>query len=457
MPTSPLLVLDDDPTGSQCVDDVMIAFDLEPEVIIEHLNSPARVSFALTNSRALREDDALAVQRAVVAPVLAHVTAPPPLLVSRSDSTLRGHVIAEPEALRDQAEASGRAVGGILFVPAMLEAGRTTRDDVHFCTTPGGEVPVGQSHFATDATFGYRSSNLREFLEERSGGRISAADVLSITANHIAGGPDKVCDVLRSAQGAWVIVNATTYADLEIVAAAQWRLEREGTTFITRCGPSYVHSLRGTPRASTLSADALAAHVTNDPPRGQHGLIVVGSHVDLTSAQLHHLQRNAGLIECELDAHALLGPEAPGYLAETARKVRESLDSNTVVVYTSRALLRTDDPDESLAISKRISDGVVALVQSVMVDRPAWVVAKGGITSHEVARHGLGIRSARVVGQFYPGQISLMVATDAAEHSLGCPYVIFPGNVGDESALTYVVGVLRAATEIARSPQRTRA
>ena len=115
------------------------------------------------------------------------------------------------------------------------------------------------------------------------------------------------------------------------------------------------------------------------------------------------------------------------------------------MLYTSRELVRSEDPAESLAIARRVSDAVVEVVQQVRTARPAWVVAKGGITSHEVAANGLGIRRARVEGQFWEGQVSLFSAQEAPAEVLGMPYVVFPGNVGGEQALADVVDTLTAA------------
>uniref|UniRef100_UPI001C3E2149 LCP family protein n=1 Tax=Picosynechococcus sp. (strain ATCC 27264 / PCC 7002 / PR-6) TaxID=32049 RepID=UPI001C3E2149 len=101
-------------------------------------------------------------------------------------------------------------------------------------------------------------------------------------------------------------------------------------------------------------------------------------------------------------------------------------------------LVRTDDPAESLAIARSVSDAVVEVVRRVREAKPAWVVAKGGITSHEVAENGLGIRRARVEGQFWPGQVSLFSAQEAPDEVMGAPYVVFPGHVGGEQALAFV-------------------
>ena len=68
-------------------------------------------------------------------------------------------------------------------------------------------VPVAETEFARDATFGYTSSNLVEFLAEKSGGRVQAR---SLSLSDIRdGGPDRVRDLLAEVHdGQWVVVNA---------------------------------------------------------------------------------------------------------------------------------------------------------------------------------------------------------------------------------------------------------
>jgi uncharacterized protein YgbK (DUF1537 family) len=67
------------------------------------------------------------------------------------------------------------------------------------------------------------------------------------------------------------------------------------------------------------------------------------------------------------------------------------------------------------------------------------VVAKGGITSHDVAVRGLGIRRAEVVGQLLPGMISMFRPIEAAPEAVSTPYVVFAGNVGDDDTLADVI------------------
>ena len=448
-----LLVLDDDPTGSQCVHDVDVVLELDPAPVLEVVRHPGRTCFVLTNSRARPEAEAVALNTGLVSAVLDGLAAegrPLPHLVSRSDSTLRGHVVAEPTALADALTAHGVAVDGFLFAPAMIEAGRYTQDDVHYAVLQGTPMPVGETDFAADATFGYSSSDLKDFLVERSGGTVERASVLSIGLEDIrGGGVPAVAQILRGARDrAWVVVNATGYADLETVAAALAVLEAEGRTFVTRCGPSFVRPLAGLDATPPLGPDDIEV----GPGRLPHGLVAVGSHVGLTNRQLAELRARRDLHEVELDVPALLDDGTRGaHVASAVAELTGALERTDAVLWTSRDLVRTEDPGESLAIARSVSDAVVEVVRGVARSRPAWVVAKGGITSHEVAHRALGIRRATVTGQFFPGQVSLFQPVDAPEPTRGGPYVVFPGNVGGESALADVVGVLAAAAGRTRS------
>ena len=438
-----LLILDDDPTGSQCVAGIDVAFDLDPAIPVGVLEQPGSACFVLTNTRALDEQEAVALNRRVLAGVLdGGVPASGLHVVSRSDSTLRGHVIAEPVAIADELAARGIDVDAFVLCPAMLEAGRFTEGDVHYATVDGEAVEVAETDFARDATFGFTSSDLRAFLEERSGGAVRAADVLSVSLEDIRAGAGRVREILSAARDRrWVVVNATEYTDLEVVAEAMALLEAEGRTFVTRCAPSFVRPLVGQQGARVVDPDS----ITIPEGRLDHGLVVVGSHVGLTTTQLRAVQQRGTLAEVEIHVPSVLDERREQHLAAVAAQATATLRTSDCVVFTSRDLVRTDDPAESLAIARSVSDAVVEVVRRVRAAKPAWVVAKGGITSHEVAENGLGIRRARVEGQFWPGQVSLFSAQEAPDEVMGTPYVVFPGNVGGEQALADVVDVLTAS------------
>jgi uncharacterized protein YgbK (DUF1537 family) len=182
-------------------------------------------------------------------------------------------------------------------------------------------------------------------------------------------------------------------------------------------------------------------------PEG-HGLVVVGSHVGLTSRQVAKVQERAqnrsdgsdGLAEMELDVPSLVDPATrDAHVAEVAARIIEALATSDVLLYTSRTLLRGGDADDSLAISRNVSTAVVEVVQAALQARPAFVVAKGGITSHDVAVRGLGIKRAEVIGQLFPGLVSVFRPIEAAPGAVGTPYVVFAGIVGNDETLADVI------------------
>jgi len=168
--------------------------------------------------------------------------------------------------------------------------------------------------------------------------------------------------------------------------------------------------------------------------------VIVGSHVGLTSRQVLAAQEHGGLAEVELHVPTLTDPaQRDSHVAETCAQLVEALGSSDVLLFTSRTLIRGGDADDSLAISRNVSTAVIEVVIAALAANPSWVVAKGGITSHDVAVRGLGIRRAQVLGQLLPGMVSVFRPVVAAPEAIGMPYVVFAGNVGDEHTLANVV------------------
>jgi uncharacterized protein YgbK (DUF1537 family) len=440
-----IAVLDDDPTGSQTVHDVGVVTVFEPDEIAAGLAPAGATCFILTNTRSLPEADAVALNTRIGRLLLglaARLDAPIEV-VSRSDSTLRGHLIAEVRALDAvRREVTGRGYDGVLMVPAYFEAGRFTAGNVHWARVGADVLPASETEFARDATFGYAASDLREFVAEKSGGTIQPGQVVTITLDDIRlGGPQRVAEILAGVTGGGVVVvNAVEYADLDVVVLGLLDAQAAGRSFLHRSGPSLVQSLAGLdPRDPLQASDIWPA---GQP--GGHGLVVVGSHVGLTSRQVAVAQQHGGLAEVELDVAAIADADRrDSHVADVTRQVASALDHSDVLLFTSRTLLRGKDAAESLEIARQVSTAVIEVVRGALAAKPAWVIAKGGITSHDVAVRGLGIRRATVLGQLLPGLVSVFRPIDAAPEVIGTPYVVFAGNVGDETTLAYVIDLLR--------------
>ena len=440
-----IAVLDDDPTGSQTVHDVSVVTVFDEAEYAAGLQAAGSTCFILTNTRSLAESSAVEVNSRVAGSLFrlgARLGAPIDV-ISRGDSTLRGHIVAEVNAIDAARRAvTGSGYDGVLLIPSYFEAGRFTAGDIHWANVGGEPVPVGATEFAQDATFGYASSNLRDFVAEKSGGAISPRDVRSITLEDIRlGGPRRVAEILGAvSDGAFVVVNATGYADLEIVVLGLLDAEERGRSFIYRAGPSFPRAVAGLEPQGPLTPSQIW-------PRGNpggHGLVVVGSHVGLTSRQVATARRRGGLAEIELHVPTLADTDRrDAHIAETGRQAAAALASSDILLFTSRTLLRGGDADASLALARNVSAAVIDVVRTAMEVKPSWVVAKGGITSHDVAVRGLGIRRAEVIGQLLPGMVSVFRPIEAAPEAVGIPYVVFAGNVGDDNTLADVIDVVR--------------
>ena len=445
-PKRRLLVVDDDPTGSQAVHDVSVLLDFDIGQLAEAFQDPGSCAFVLTNSRSLDPQRAARINADIATAALEYCrTAGLRLtIVSRSDSTLRGHLFAEVEALnRAHRTVMGRDYDAVLVAPGYFEAGRVTLRGVHWARVAGEFVPVGETEFARDTSFGYAASDLREFLEENSSGGVRAADVLSIATEDIrAGGPERVSTMLSGARGMqFVVVDGLEYADYEVVAVAASRLEAMGKTFLYRTAPSFVPVLAGLTQKEPLSA----VEIWGGQRRPGNGLVVVGSHTKLTNEQVASAKANHDLVEVELDIGKVVDVGLrSGHVELVADRVANALAHSNVLLITSRNVVRGAGQDD-LAVARLASMALTDALLPLRGKEPAWVIAKGGITSHDVAVHAFGIQRAIVIGQLGRGIISVFRPIAANAGTVGLPYVVFAGNVGNEESLSQVIRQLEAA------------
>src|SRR6266850_2984135 len=236
-----VVVLDDDPTGTQTCHAVVVLSAWTVPSIVEELKKKPSILFILTNSRSLPEQAAvkLTLEIAHNLKKAAKESGREIVPISRSDSTLRGHFPAEVDAM---AQALSMEDAVWILLPAFIEGGRFTIDDVHYIIENQECVPVSDTPFARDASFGYKNSNLKEWVQEKSGGTIRASEVASLTLNDIRqGGPQHVCDILSKCNARKVcIVNACSYKDIEVFVMGVLLAEKTGRKFLFRTSASFV-------------------------------------------------------------------------------------------------------------------------------------------------------------------------------------------------------------------------
>lgn len=459
-----LIVLDDDPTGTQSVADLPVLTRWEVADLRWALEQGRPAVYVLTNTRSLGPEAAARRNREVVE---RGVTAARELglevtFVSRGDSTLRGHFPLETDVIADTLVALGEPrPDAVLLVPAFPDAGRITVDSVHYSRVAGRLTPVGETEFARDATFGYTSSDLRDYVAEKTEGRVPASEVVALTLETIRRGPDAVAEVLEHLEGGGVVVvDAVIEDDLRVLALGLARAETAGRRFLARVGPPFARARIGQEVAASLTiADipSLSMDAVRQPDAAvtsaTGGLIVVGSHVALTTRQLAALRvARPGVATVELSVSRVIDESTrAAHLDTVVGSIIEELAHDDIIVHTSRDLVTGESGDASLDISRRVSAAVVEVVQRVLaVSPPRFVIAKGGITSSDVASEGLSIRHAIVRGPMLPGIVSLWEPVDGPAR--GIPYIVFAGNVGDDDSLAAVVDTL-SATARDRAPR----
>lgn len=439
-----VVVLDDDPTGTQTVHGIDVLTGWEIDDLRRAMLSEAKLFFILTNSRSLETKQARVVTEEIALNLcqVARETGVDFDVISRSDSTLRGHYPDEIDVLEQViSEQLGTRFDGHLLIPAFFEGGRFTVNDIHYVLENGQLIPAAETEFAKDAVFGYRNSHMPHYIEEKTAGACAASAVICISISDLReGGASRVTEILTEQHpAARIVVNAVNYQDMEIFVLGLLAAEQAGRRFLVRSSASYVKIRGAVKPIPYLGRDDIV------DAKSQHrgGLIVVGSYVGKTSAQIEAARAIKDLKMLEVKVENLLDKAARADEIATVRhEVEQAIQTGQdVLIYTSRNLvLRDDDEDENLNVGKKVSSALVDIVGK-LATQPSFLIAKGGITSSDLATDALGVKSARILGQVGPG-ISVWELQEEAKFP-GMAYVVFPGNVGAAETLAEIIALLK--------------
>lgn len=443
--THKIIVLDDDPTGIQTVHDIYVYTDWSYESISHGFKEKNKVFYVLTNSRGFTQEQTITAHREIgnMIALVAKEQQREYLIVSRGDSTLRGHYPLETAILKEQLEYySGQKVDGEIICPYFKEGGRFTLGNIHYVQYGDLLVPAGETEFAKDKTFGYQSSDLTEYIEEKSKGiykkeqvvTISLQDLRALKIDEIA---NKLINITKFGK---VVVNAIDAYDVKVFCIALYRAITQEKIFLFRTAAGFVKELGAIVDKPLLTRQEM---ITSSNRTG--GIVVVGSHTQKTTSQVEKLKTLEGIQFIEFNSDLVLEEKLFQKEIASVIKLEEELLSQgiTVVIYTKRKLLtlENDSKEDALERSVKISDAVQSLVGRLNVT-PAFIVAKGGITSSDIGTRALKVKRAKVLGQIRPGIPVWLTGEESKFPHI--PYVIFPGNVGEENTLKEVVGILLA-------------
>ena len=401
-PTTRMVVFDDDPTGIQTVHSCLLVTDWSDDNIRMAMRDEVPFFYILTNTRALTTEAARKTLTTALETVIRvnQEFGYRLICVSRSDSCLRGHFPLEPNVMREVLMKHGYKVWPrIPFAPAFIESGRFTIDGTHYMRDGERLIPVSESEFARDNVFGYKHSHLVDYIKEKGGN------------------PED-----------YDIVNAQNYKELNSFRDALFaELEGEGCAVVIRSSSSLPRSMSGIVDKQFLSREDLGIQANGT------GIFIVGSHVKKTTEQLSNLLKLSSVKGIELPIDDILN-HSDALLSQTLEAI-ESLSGNgiTPVVYTARKEVRIEDAAQRLRLGQTVSDFLVEIVRRLPVC-PNYLVAKGGITSHDILTKGISVKTARVMGQVINSVPCVMTER--------FPYIIFPGNVGGPRSLEDIYKVI---------------
>ena len=430
-----IIVLDDDPTGTQTVHDVPVYTTWDRNTFEDGFSQECPMFFVLTNSRSFNKEKTASIHKEIAQNIkqVASAVGKEFMLISRSDSTLRGHFPLETQVLCTNI---GQRIDGEWIVPFFSEGKRYTKNNIHYVVYQEQWIPAGESEFAKDKTFGYKSSHLGEWVEEKTQGRYRKEDCIYLLESD---SDETLLNKIMAAENfVKVVVNACDYRRLQEVCNVLEMALLKGKRFFYRTASSF---------------PKLIGHITDIPflqrkdvmeETNKGGIVLIGSHVNMTTKQFESLKSNCTKAEfLEFNQHRVL--EQGGLEDEVQRVVTLSekaiCDGKTAVVYTRRN--RLDLPDENeeaqLSMAVKISNAVTSVIGNLSI-RPSFIIAKGGITSSDIATKALKIKKAKVLGQIAPGIPVWKCGCESKFPDM--PYIIFPGNVGEDNTLRDIVDEL---------------
>jgi len=429
-----IIVLDDDPTGSQTVHSCLLLLQWDVETLRLGLKDGSPIVFILTNTRALTPGEAEGVTREVCRNLKQAIAAEGIddfLIVSRSDSTLRGHYPIETDAIAQELG----PFDAHFLIPAFFEGGRITRQGTHYLRVNGSEIPVHQTEFAQDSVFGYHHSYLPAYVAEKTQGRIPADQVQVFSLEDIRAGSQQ--RLLALTENTCCCVDGEHQDDLDTFAQDVLQAVAQGKRFLFRSAASILTALAALP-PQPVDPQHMSTYVR----QGNPGVVLVGSHVNKSTQQLYALLRDPGVTGIEVDLvkwhQDNISDRCRQHLLQSVLEQVHAAhhQGQTAVIYTSRQELTFPDSQSRLSFGKQVSALLMDIVRGLPQEL-GFLISKGGITSNDTLSQGLALQTARLLGQILPG-CSIVRTPESHPQFPGLPVVLFPGNVGDEDGLATV-------------------
>ena len=444
-----IIIIDDDPTGSQTVNGCNLVLKWDYETLLKGLKGGSNLLFILANTRSLSEKD-VKIRLKEICSSLKKVMNNSSLaeedfvVISRGDSTLRGHNFIEPFIIN---EFLG-PFDATFYIPAFIEGNRTTLNGNHFVDN----VPVHKTIFAQDEIFGFKTSNIKELIYEQSNRQINIDNIENINIKDFEildlNQPNNLYIYIKNLlNNKRVIVDIIDYSQLNKFSNIVKSLLKK-KKFLFRTAASFISSLSNVQinQKDHIYFSQLRRKNTKD--QIMKGLIVVGSCVELTTLQLNEILELNICVPIEINVlklYELFKIKDNSHQMNSLKNlilhsIRFSLTKNSIpVLFTSREIISLKDKNELIQFQHFLSVFIAGIVSAVK-NEVGYLISKGGITTNTILSEGLGADSVYLEGQILPG-ISL-VMFDLFKQKGSLPIVTFPGNIGNQMSLVRTLEII---------------
>ncbi len=444
-----IIIIDDDPTGSQTVNNCLLLLKWDYETLFKGLKNKSNLLFILANTRALSANNAqLRLEEICLSLKYAldylGFNKKEYIIISRGDSTLRGHNFLEPYIIN-------KLLGpfdATFHIPAFIEGNRITINGKHFVNN----IPADETIFAKDEIFGFKTNDIKELLYQKSNQKLNLNKIQNLNLNDLEIlETDKKNKVYKFIEGlkenSHVIVDSINYSYLDKFSSVIKQLSKN-KRFLFRTAASFINSISEINNKKKEDLYYSQLRIKNIKNKFLSGLIVVGSSVNLTTLQLNKILKIKIFKSIKLDVANFYTIYKSGDNFNQIKSLKKSIihsirlnlkQEYIPVLFTSREIISFDDKNEALSFHNYLSLFIAEIVSELKFEI-GYLISKGGLTSNTILSKGFNVNFVYLEGQILPG-ISL-VTLSIQDYIKRFPIVTFPGNIGDETSLLKVLEVI---------------